>query len=115
MMGGQGWHPYFRALWEHCRAKPGAEEDHPWGETVFKVGGKVFAFLGTPDQAGVTVKAPQDELDVLLGVSFIERAKYVGRYGWITVRIEDDEALSLALQLVDDSYDVIDSPRRVKR
>jgi hypothetical protein len=39
-MTDQNWNPYFRALWNHCSAKPDAVEDHPWGETVFKIGGK---------------------------------------------------------------------------
>lgn len=64
--------PLFRALWDHCRAKPLAVEDHPWGDMVFKVGGtsgKIFAFLGHPeaDDVGVTVKPSPEELGELLG------------------------------------------------
>jgi hypothetical protein len=39
-------HPVFRALFEHASAKPDAVLDHPWGDTVFKVRGKIFVFLG---------------------------------------------------------------------
>lgn len=102
-----GWHPFFGVLREHARSKPQAVEDHPWGETVYKVHGKVFVFLGAPERAQITVKAPPDELDLLLGVPYIQRAKYVGRYGWITVTIEDEPSLDLARQLVDDSYQLI--------
>ena len=105
----QDWNPYFRALWNHCSAKPGAVEDHPWGETVFKVGGKVFAFLGTPDHGGVGVKAAPEQIDGLLALPFIERSPYIGRYGWLKVAIDDHEALELAQELVDASYALIAS------
>jgi predicted DNA-binding protein (MmcQ/YjbR family) len=106
---------YFQAMYDRCASKPDAVEDHPWGETVFKVRGKVFAFLGRPESpsTGVTVKAPADELDVLLEADFIQRARYVGRYGWVSLRIADDNALQLALELIDDSYDLIRTRRRV--
>jgi predicted DNA-binding protein (MmcQ/YjbR family) len=106
----EAWNPYFRALWEHCRAKPDAVEDHPWGETVFKVRGKCFAFLGLPEGAAVTVKPDADDLDAMLALPFVERAAYIGRYGWVKVRIEDDDALALALELVDQTYEAI-APR----
>jgi predicted DNA-binding protein (MmcQ/YjbR family) len=99
--------PFFQALYEHCAAKPQAMEDHPWGETVFKIGGKVFAFLGQPDHGGVTVKAATDELDGLLTLSFIKRSPYIGRYGWIRVSVENDDALDLALRLIDHCYETI--------
>jgi predicted DNA-binding protein (MmcQ/YjbR family) len=108
------WHPRYLALWEHCRDKPDAQEDHPWGDTVFKIGGKVFAFLGYPHTPSVTVKAPPDELEVLLSLPFIRPSRYIGRYGWVTVSIEDDDALKLALDLVDDSYELVKRRRRAR-
>ena len=108
-MTDQSWNPYFRALWDHCSAKPGAVEDHPWGETVFKVGGKVFAFLGTPDHGGVGVKVAPDQIDGLLELPYVERSPYIGRYGWLAVTISDDDALELAQELVDGSYELIAS------
>ena len=108
------WHPFYRTLWEHCRDKPDAQEDHPWGDTVFKIKGKVFAFLGGPHTPSVTVKAPPDELEVLLEAPFIARSRYIGRYGWISVTIEDADGLKLALDLVDDSYELIKSRRRTR-
>jgi predicted DNA-binding protein (MmcQ/YjbR family) len=105
--------PRFKKLYHHARKKPDAVEDHPWGETVFKIKGKVFVFLGHPEseRVGLTVKAPPDELEPLLMLPFVERARYVGRFGWVSVRVEDDEALELALELIDDSYDLI-APKR---
>jgi predicted DNA-binding protein (MmcQ/YjbR family) len=113
MAGMENWHPFSRRLYEHCRAKPDAWEDHPWGDTVFKIKDKVFAFLGHhPVTPSVTVKAPPDELEILLAAPFIKRSRYIGRYGWVNVTIEDEEALRLALDLVDDSYEIVKSRGR---
>jgi len=111
-MGADGMNPYSKAMYDHCAAKPGALEDHPWGETVFKVSGRVFAFLGGLDRGGVTVKVPPEELDVLLEHPRIERARYVGRFGWVSVTVADDETLDLVRGLIDDSYELISNPRR---
>jgi predicted DNA-binding protein (MmcQ/YjbR family) len=101
------WNPFFRALHEHCATKPLAVEDHPWGDTVFKIRGKVFAFLGHPEHGGVTVKATADELEGLLTLPFIRRSAYIGRYGWVSVEVANEDALDLALRLIDQSYDQI--------
>jgi predicted DNA-binding protein (MmcQ/YjbR family) len=107
-MGKENWGPTFRALYDHCAAKPSAQEDHPWGETVFKVRGKVFAFLGhSTEGSGVTVKAAPEELDGLLALPFIRRSAYIGRYGWVNVSVENEDALDLALRLIDQSYELI--------
>src|SRR5512132_2414071 len=57
-------------LLAHCLSKPGAWQDEPWeGDTVVKVGPKIFAFLGSGDGAathgsvGVKCAAnPDDEV-----------------------------------------------------
>jgi predicted DNA-binding protein (MmcQ/YjbR family) len=103
------WNPFFRALWEHCRAKPLAVEDHPWGDIVFKVGGrrgKIFAFLSHPEaeDVGVTVKPTPEELGGLRGLPYVQRAAYIGRYGWVKVSVRDRRSLKLALGLVDETY-----------
>lgn len=114
-MTDQNWNPYFRALWNHCSAKPDAVEDHPWGETVFKVGSKVFAFLGSPDHGRVAVKVAPEQIDGLLALPFVERSPYIGRYGWLAITIPDDDALALAQELVDASYEMIASKSKGRR
>jgi predicted DNA-binding protein (MmcQ/YjbR family) len=107
--------PFFQALYAHCAAKPLAVEDHPWGETVFKIGGKVFAFLGLPDAAAIAVKAAPDEISSLLLLSFVRRSPYIGRFGWLRVTVEDEDGLDVALRLIDKSYELIAAKLPAKR
>lgn len=98
--------PYAAAIYKHARAKPEAVEEHPWGDTVFKVRGKVFIFLGTPPGPSMSVKVPPEDVDRMLELPFVTRSHYIGRHGWLTIKIADDETLALALGLIDDSYDM---------
>jgi predicted DNA-binding protein (MmcQ/YjbR family) len=114
--GIESWNKYYRALWEHAKAKPDAKEEHPWGDTVFKVRGKGFAFMGPHGSSGgVTVKPPAEERDGLLELPYISKAKYIGRYGWVDVTVDDAESLRLALELIDDTYEQIASRGKAKR
>jgi predicted DNA-binding protein (MmcQ/YjbR family) len=105
-------HPHYTALYEHAKTKPDAVEDHPWGEVVFKVRGKIFIFLGMGDKAAMTVKAEKEELEALLAMPNVEKAPYVGRYGWVSVRVDEAEQLELALELIDTSYELIRGKRK---
>jgi predicted DNA-binding protein (MmcQ/YjbR family) len=96
-------------LREHCLGKPGAWPDEPWeGDTVAKVGPKIFAFLGA-EAVGLKCGATRDEADEWLA-RFPEDASvmaYIGRSGWNTLRIDGaipDEDL---LDAIDASYDTV--------
>ncbi len=104
--------PYAAELQAFCLAFPEAWEDYPWGETVYKVGARVFTFLGGEPVAGVTVKATLADSDVLVQMPHIERSKYIGRYGWVSVQIADDAAFEHAKELIEQSYRLVYKPRR---
>src|SRR5438046_1051268 len=94
----------FGEVRSYCLAKDGAIEAYPWGDVVWKVGGKMFAATGEGSDR-VTVKASLEDQAALVQHPNIAKADYVGRFGWVTVTIVDAEALSLTMQLIDESYD----------
>jgi predicted DNA-binding protein (MmcQ/YjbR family) len=87
---------------------PRAREDHPFGPQshVFKVGGgsTMFAILSDGPPVSVTIKLAREERAVALEFPFVSEARYVGRYGWVTVRIEDGDCLDAALEWLRESY-----------
>ena len=105
--------PYAKELQHHCLSLDGAWEDYPWGDIVFKVGAKMFAALGG-NPVTVTVKATPDDASALVELPFIERARYVGRHGWVTVTVADDAALDLARDLIAASHALV-APKRHRR
>jgi len=98
----------FRKISAYCLAKPGAFEDHPWGDTVFKVGpkGKIFCFCGVQSPV-ICVKSTLEKQAALIQHPNIEIAQYVGRHGWVTVHMRDEETFHLAFDLIDESYAMI--------
>lgn len=95
--------PYCAALREYCADQPDAVEDYPWGQVVYKVRGKCFAMFGGAGPT-VTLKPDADEREALLALPFVEVAGYIGRYGWLTLTVTDEESLALARDLADVSY-----------
>jgi predicted DNA-binding protein (MmcQ/YjbR family) len=110
----------FRMTWDelfaYCMAKPGAWPDEPWGDgVVTKVGQKIFAFLRTshePDaplgvglKCGATREAANEWL-----LRYPEDAAvmpYIGRSGWINLRINADIPDDEILEAVDASYAMV--------
>ena len=116
----------WKALKKYAAAKPGAWEDHPWGETVYKVAKKVFVFLGHPDYGyGMSCKLPDSGEAAVTMFSWAEPTGYgLGKAGWVSVRFEpkDDVPVDLLRQWIDESYASVapkrglkPSPRRPKR
>jgi predicted DNA-binding protein (MmcQ/YjbR family) len=100
-------------------AYPGAWEDHPWGETVAKVGKKVFAFFGRPsDGISLSCKLPHSFDAALSMFSFAESTGYgLGAAGWVTASFarHDDIPEQLLLDWIDESYRAIAPAKLVKQ
>jgi predicted DNA-binding protein (MmcQ/YjbR family) len=97
-------------LLAYCLTKPGAWQDEPWeGDVVAKVGGKIFAFIGSGASVGVKCGKARETADEWLQ-RYPDDASvmaYIGRYGWNTLRIggaiPDDEIR----EAIDASYETV--------
>ena len=85
---------------------PMSYEDAPWGFPVFKVGeNTLFAWMREHDACvDVTLKLTTEEREIAELLPYVRRASHVGRYGWITVEVTDDETLAVALEWLRESY-----------
>ena len=85
---------------------PETYEDEPWGHPVFKVGdNRMFAAMSADDDTvHLTVKLTAEEREAALSLPFGHVARYVGRYGWVTADVTDDESLEAALEWLRESY-----------
>ncbi len=106
----------------YCGAKPGCQEDAPFGpETlVFKVGGKMFALC---DVTGGSARDEADPLEPPLrvnlkcepGLAELLRAEHaaitpgyhMNKRHWNTVTLDGSLSEALAEELIDRSYDLV--------
>ena len=107
-------------LLERALRYPGAHEDHPWGELVVKVDGKVFVFLGHPGddpaRVGLSVKLPDEAVFVIERHTFAKPTGYgLGRAGWVSMSFGPGEVAEDELwRWLDTSYRAVAKRRRVK-
>ena len=92
----------WRSLW---LSWPDAWEDHPWGETVFKVGKKIFVFLGEDETPAVTFRPPDEDLEEALALPGTRPSSYIGRYGWVTAELTEASVFPLLDEWIACSYD----------
>jgi predicted DNA-binding protein (MmcQ/YjbR family) len=100
--------PLFDAVRTFALALPEAWEDHPWGDTVAKVGKKIFVFLGdeAPADGGcwLGVKLPESK-ELVLALSFAKSMGYgLDRGGWVGIQAPSDTPLEMLLTWVEESY-----------
>jgi predicted DNA-binding protein (MmcQ/YjbR family) len=104
------------ALRSFAFSLPEAWEDHPWGESVAKVGKKVFVFFGSTDgdaPFGFSVKLPISN-DEALSMPFTVPTGYgLDRGHWVTVRPPADVPLDLLLGWIEESYRTV-APRALQ-
>jgi predicted DNA-binding protein (MmcQ/YjbR family) len=92
---------------------PETYEDAPWGHPVFKVGdNKMFAAMSDGDASvSLTVKLTPEEREIALHFPHVGVARYVGRYGWVTAEVFDEDTLESALEWLRESYWLKAPPR----
>ena len=71
----------------------------------------MFACTGDGSNV-VTVKSTPDKQAALIQHPNIEKAAYVGRYGWVTITIPDRETMGLAQDLIDESYELVTATKK---
>jgi predicted DNA-binding protein (MmcQ/YjbR family) len=94
---------------------PETYEDSPWGHPVFKVGdNKMFAGMSnSEDPLTLTVKLTPEEREIALHLPYVTVARYVGRYGWVTAEVTDEESLENAQEWLRESY-WLNAPARLR-
>ena len=93
-------------LRELALSLPETYEDEPWGHPVFKVGeNRMFASMSVAEECvRLTVKLTAEEREIAHLLPYVSTAAYVGRYGWVTAEVADDESLEAALEWLRESY-----------
>jgi predicted DNA-binding protein (MmcQ/YjbR family) len=104
-------------LREICLALPEAVERETWGEATFRVREKIFAMAGDGNgRLSMSCKAPPGAQDVLVGADperfFVP--PYVGRSGWVGVRLDGPVDWDELAGLVADSYRMT-APKRLAK
>jgi predicted DNA-binding protein (MmcQ/YjbR family) len=104
--------PFWPALQQYCLSFAGAVEEYPWNEVVYKVKGKTFVFTsGDRPEIVISVKTDPAMRPVWLQQPGVSVAQYVGRFGWLTVRIADQAAFDLAKDMIAESYGLVSGKR----
>ena len=100
-------------------ALPEAWEDHPWGESVAKVGKKVFVFFGEGEPrdgtASFSVKLPTS-YDEAMALPFTETTGYgLDRGKWVTIRAPADTPPDMLTAWIEESYRAVAPKALLKR
>ena len=108
----------FDSFRKFCLSLPHATEDVQWGDDLlFRIAGKIFVSYNLNPASGhrVAFKCTPERAAELLEIEGAERAPYVGRYGWISLRALDVLSSAELKQLLQSSYEMIAAKAPKKR
>jgi predicted DNA-binding protein (MmcQ/YjbR family) len=106
------------AIRKHALSYPEAVEDHPWGDQVIKVKGKIFVFLGAGKDGGfgMSVKLPATH-ELALTLQHVTPTRYgLGKAGWVSAQLPKGARIDMELlkEWVDESYRAV-APKSLVR
>ena len=102
-------------LREFALGLPEAWEDHPWGESVAKVGKKVFVFFGDNAEErarSFTVKLRESHDEASTMGWTADPGYGLGRGGWLTITVPEGAPMELLQSWILESYRAV-APRRL--
>jgi predicted DNA-binding protein (MmcQ/YjbR family) len=106
------------AIRKHALSYPEAIEDHPWGDQVIKVKGKIFVFLGAGKDGGFGISAKLPEThELALTLKYVTPTGYgLGKAGWVTAQLAKGRRIPIDLfkDWVDESYRAVAPKTLVK-
>jgi predicted DNA-binding protein (MmcQ/YjbR family) len=97
---------------------PEAWEDHPWGESVYKVGKRVFVFFGVLESdpgLRFTVKLRESHEDAMAFEWVVPSGYGLERSGWVTCVAPDDVPFEMVTAWIEESYRLVAPKRLVAR
>lgn len=101
-----------------CLGFPNATEKLAWGEPTFRIGGRIFAMIGS-DQHGLAVwcKSEMELRDAMIRADpdHYFAPPYVGHKGWIGIRLDNSTDWETASNLIEESFDLIARKTRTNR
>lgn len=94
------------AIRKQALGYPETTEDHPWGESAFKVKGKTFVFMRAEgDALSFSLKLPDSREFALEFSGSIPTPYGLGPKGWVTMRPLDGKVpLGVIRGLIDESF-----------
>jgi len=93
---------------------PETDEASPFGDPWFRVLGKMFCCLSTHATDNVVaVKIGKENLDLFLRDERFFQAPYIGRHGWVCLRLNSKTPWPEVESLIVSSYNLI-APRRLR-
>lgn len=102
-----------RRLRPVCGGLEGAQETVKWeNDTVFQVNAKMFAILGEwRGELCLTVKVGKQAMGVFLQDERYFEAPYVGKHGWVSLKLHPPLDWEEIGELVRGSYELVRSPK----
>jgi predicted DNA-binding protein (MmcQ/YjbR family) len=82
-----------------CMALPGVTLEHPWGDDIYKVGGKMFLGAGPSTEGSVSLQVSEIAFEALTESGQAVPAPYMARAKWVMFAslgdVDGGEMLSL--------------------
>jgi predicted DNA-binding protein (MmcQ/YjbR family) len=92
---------------------PDAVEEHPWGEDVVKVRGKIFVFVGSAGSRRISVKLEESHTHALSIDGAVPTGYGLGKAGWVTVPLRaPGVTIGVLHDWVEESYRIV-APKRL--